>query len=89
MGEHSYLEYDSVMAPENVRKVKLGADAMKRIAAGAHPPTPWLFEPAKRPDNRANNCLDSFLNLSEVGRAFWANSGDGSAQGAFPANWAT
>ena len=26
---------------------KLGANAMKRVAAGAHLPTPWLFEPAK------------------------------------------
>ena len=24
---------------------------MKRVAAGAHLPTPWLFEPAKRPDD--------------------------------------
>ena len=34
------------------RKGKLGArlHAMKRVAAGAHLPTPWLFEPAKRPD---------------------------------------
>ena len=28
----------------------LGANAMKRVAAGAHLPTPWLFEPAKRPN---------------------------------------
>ena len=35
---------------------------MKRVAAGAHLPTPWLFEPAKRPDDRADYCLDcSFL----------------------------
>ena len=26
---------------------------MKRVAAGAHLPTPWLFEPAKHPDDRA------------------------------------
>ena len=50
----------------------LGAHAMERVAAGAHLPTPWLFEPAKRPDdradyswvteNRADYCLDwSFL----------------------------
>ena len=31
----------------------------------------------------------SFLHLSGVGRAQWANSGEGSAQWAFPANWAT
>ena len=68
---------------------------MKRVAAGAHLPTPWFFESAKRPHDRADYCLDcSFLpqwerGLSGVGRALWANSGDGSAQCAFPANWAT
>ena len=31
---------------------------MKRVAAGAHLPTPWLFEPAKLPDDRADYCLD-------------------------------
>ena len=39
-------------------KGKLGAYAMKRVAAGAHLPTPWLFEPTKRPDDRADYCLD-------------------------------
>ena len=34
------------------KKGKLGANAMKRVIAGAHLPTPWLFEPAKRPDTR-------------------------------------
>ena len=44
------------------KKGKLGADAMKRVAEGAHLPTPWLFETAKRPDDRADYCLDcSFL----------------------------
>ena len=44
------------------KKRKLGTYAMKRVAAGAHLPTPWLFEPAKRPDDRADYCLDcSFL----------------------------
>ena len=33
---------------------------MKRVAAGAHLPTPWLFEPAKRPD-RADYCLGQLL----------------------------
>ena len=43
-------------------KVKLETYAMKRVAAGVHHPTPWLFEPAKRPDDRADYCLDcSFL----------------------------
>ena len=36
------------------KKEKLGTNAMKRVAAGAHLPTPWLFEPAKRPDDRAD-----------------------------------
>ena len=35
------------------KKRKVGANAMKRVAAGAHLPTPWLFAPAKRPDDRA------------------------------------
>ena len=45
-----------------LKKGKLGTNAMKRVAAGAHLPTPWLSEPAKRPDDRADYCLDcSFL----------------------------
>ena len=44
------------------KKGKLGTYAMKRVAAGAHLPKPWLFEPAKRPDDRADYCLGcSFL----------------------------
>ena len=39
------------------KKGKLGAYAMKRVAAGAHLPTPWLFQPAKRPDDTADYCL--------------------------------
>ena len=39
------------------KKEKLGVNAMKRVAAGAHFPTPWLFEPAERPDDRADYCL--------------------------------
>ena len=31
---------------------------MKRVAAGAHLPTPWYFEPAKRSDDRADYCLE-------------------------------
>ena len=31
--------------------------AMKRVAAGAHLPIPGLFEPAKRPDDRADYYL--------------------------------
>ena len=41
----------------NERKGNLGAHAMKRVAAAVHFPSPWLFEPAKRPDDRADNCL--------------------------------
>ena len=36
---------------------KLGAYAIKRVAAGAYLPTPWLFEPAKCPDDKADYCL--------------------------------
>ena len=36
---------------------KLGTNAMKRVAAGAHLPNPWLFEPAKHPDDRTDNSL--------------------------------
>ena len=32
-----------------LKKGKLGSNAMKRVAAGAHLSTPWLFEPAKMP----------------------------------------
>ena len=43
-------------------KVKLESHAMKRVAAGAHLPTPCLFEPAKCPGDRADYRLDcSFL----------------------------
>ena len=31
---------------------------MKRVTASAQLPTPWFFEPAKRPDDRAEYCLD-------------------------------
>ena len=51
-----------MLAPWKGKKGKLGAYTMKRVAAGAHLPTPWLFVPAKRPDGRADYCLDcSFL----------------------------
>ena len=30
---------------------------MKRVAAGAHLSTLWLFDPAKRPDDRSDYCL--------------------------------
>ena len=31
--------------------------AMKRVAVGAHFLTPWVFEPVKRLDDRADYCL--------------------------------
>ena len=40
------------------KKRKLVAYAMERVAASAHLPTDWLFEPAKRPDDRADYYLD-------------------------------
>ena len=56
------VDWEAWRAENTVEKGKLGANAMKRVAAGAHLPTPWLFEPAKRPDDRADYCLDcSFL----------------------------
>ena len=39
------------------KKRKLMAYAVKRVA-GAHLPNHWLFEPVKRPDDRAEYCLD-------------------------------
>ena len=66
---------------------------MKRGAAGAHLPTPWLIEPAKRPDDRADYCLGcSFLSLmrtlgthfsqlSELGRALQPRLGADSGKG--------
>ena len=37
---------------------------MKRVAAGAHLPIPWLFEPAKRPDDRADYYLGCLLPIA-------------------------
>ena len=43
-------------------KGTLGANAMKRVAACAYLPTPWLSEPPKTPDDSADYSLDcSFL----------------------------
>ena len=74
-------------------KGKLAAYAIKRVAVGAHLLTPWFFEPAKSPDDRADslpglqfevfpsaNTKYSFLRLSGEGRALWANNSEGSAQ---------
>ena len=46
--------YSYTFERKSKKKGKLGAYAMKREAAGAHHPTPWVFEPAKLPDNRAD-----------------------------------
>ena len=40
-----------------LKEAKLGANDKKCVAAGVHLPTPWLFVPAKRPDDRADYCL--------------------------------
>ena len=45
-------------------KGKLGANAMN-VAAGAHLPNPWLFEPAERPDDRADWLLAG-VQFSEI-----------------------
>ena len=42
------------------RKRELGANAMERVAPDAHFPTPWLFEPVNRPDDKADYSLDWF-----------------------------
>ena len=49
------------------KKEKLGANAMKLVAASAHPPTPWLFEPAKGPDDRIAYSLGFFIWIKRVG----------------------
>ena len=66
---------------EEEGKGKLGANAMKRVAAGAHLPTPWIFEPAKPPDDRADYCLQGK-------RKFGANAMKRVAAGAhLPTPW--
>ena len=45
----------------HIGKGKLGANAMKHVAVGAHLPTPWLFEPAKHSDDRVDYLDSSFL----------------------------
>ena len=46
---------------------RTGAYAMKRVAAGAHRPTLWLFEPTKRSDDRAD-CLRKRVGIFSVFR---------------------
>ena len=52
---HWVKHFDDILISE---KKKLGANVMKRVAAGALLPTPWLFKSAKRPDDRADYCLE-------------------------------
>ena len=46
-------------------KGKLGAYAMKLVATGAHLPAPWLFEPAKCPDDRAERSPSLFVAVKD------------------------
>ena len=46
-----------ILGSVSVRGQKMGAYAMKRVAAGAHLSTLWLFEPAICPDDRTDYCL--------------------------------
>ena len=76
------------------KKKQLGAYAMEGVAAGAHLPTSRLFEPAKRPNDRADHCLDCsfpsyfpsagtrylFFTVEWSGARLETNSGDDSAQ---------
>ena len=48
------------------KKGYFGANAMKRVDAGAHFPTPWVFEPAKCPDDRADYCLCRPGKMSQI-----------------------
>ena len=50
-------QYWPIFTDAQEGKEKLGAHAMKRVAAGAHLPTPWIFEPAERPDDSTDYCL--------------------------------
>ena len=81
-----------------MRKGKVGG--IRYESRSAHLPTSSLSEPGKRSEDRADLCLDcsffpsastrySFLHLSGLGRALWVNSGDDSAQRAFPVNCTT
>ena len=59
--DHRSTSLHSMSFTYRKSKRKVGGTAMKRVAAGAHlslAPSPWLFEPAIRRDNRADYCLD-------------------------------
>ena len=49
---------ETVERPTAGHAVKIGAYAMNRVAAGADLLTPWLCEPARRPDDRVEYCLE-------------------------------
>ena len=54
----------SIYSTETIimKERKVGAHDINGVAAGAHLPILWLFEPEKLPDDRADYCLDcSFL----------------------------
>ena len=53
---------------------KLGANAIKRVAAGAHLPTPRLFGSAKLPDDRADYCFVFVLEADLPRTGFLQNS---------------
>ena len=44
----------------------------ERVAAGAHLPTPWLFEPTKRPDDRTDGWLQKSQNPRGRDETSWA-----------------
>ena len=44
----------------------LMAHAIKRVAAGAHLPTPWLFQLAKCSDDKANYFLEFIETISKI-----------------------
>ena len=52
------LEIDANFFGYKERKWKFGANSIKRVAAGADLPTPWLFELAELPEKWADYCLD-------------------------------
>ena len=60
---HSVLDVKTLRSSNSLcvtnhgKEKKLGAYAIKRVAAGAHLPIPWLFESGKSPDDRADYCL--------------------------------
>ena len=55
----SHVEITDSHAENSICERKVGVYAKKGVAAGAHLPTTWHFEPAKRADDRTGYC--SFL----------------------------